>query len=71
MVANPEKCKIIFLGSLKNNNNIPFIVENEHMKSTNEGKPLGITIDQKLTFYKTQTIYTIQHVIVLELLQEK
>ena len=52
MVANPGKFQIIFLGSSINNNNIIFIVENKHIKSNNEVKLLGITIDHKLTFTK-------------------
>ena len=38
----------MFLGSFKNDSNIPFIVENKHIRSTNEGKLLRITIDHKL-----------------------
>ena len=52
MVPNPRKFQLMFLGSLVNNNNITFIVENRHIKSTNEVKLLGITIDDKLTFTK-------------------
>ena len=52
MVANPGKFQIIFLGSSINNNNIIFIVENKHIKSNNEVKRLGITIDHRLTFTK-------------------
>ena len=58
MVANPGKFQIIFIGSSINNNDIIFIVQNKHIKSNNEVKLLGITIDHKLTFttpcfYKT------------------
>ena len=52
MVANPGKFQIIFLGPSINNSNILFIVENKHIKSNNEVKLLGITIDHKLTFTK-------------------
>ena len=52
MVPNPRKFQLMFLGSLINNNNITFIEENRHIKSTNEVKLLGITIDDKLTFTK-------------------
>ena len=52
MKVNPGKFQIMFLGSSKNNNNIIFIVENKHIKNTNEVKLLGITIDHKLTFTK-------------------
>ena len=52
MVANPGKVKIIFTRSSINNNSITFIVENKHIKSTNEVKLLGIIIDHKLTFTK-------------------
>ena len=52
MVANPGKFYIVFLGSLINNNNIIFLVEHKHIKSTNEVKPLVITIDHKLTLTK-------------------
>ena len=52
MVANLGKFQIIFIGSSINNNNIIFIVENKQIKSNNEVKLLGITIDHKLTFTK-------------------
>ena len=52
MVANPGKFQIIFIRSSIKNNNITFIVENKHIKSTNEVKLLGIIIDHKLTFTK-------------------
>ena len=52
MVANPGKFQIIFIRSSIKNNNITFIVENKHIKSTNEIKLLGIMIDHKLTFTK-------------------
>ena len=52
MVTNPGKLQIMFLGSLINNSNITFIVENKHVKSTNEVNLLGITIDCKLSFIK-------------------
>ena len=52
MVANPGKSQIIFIRSSINNNNITFIVQNKHIKSTNEIKPVGIIIDHKLTFTK-------------------
>ena len=51
MVANPGKFQI-FLRSSINNNNMTFIVENKHIKSTNEVKLLGNIIDHKLTFTK-------------------
>ena len=38
MVANPDKFHIMFLGSSIKNNNVTFIVENKHIKSTNEEK---------------------------------
>ena len=44
MVTNPGKFQI-FLRSSINNNNITFIVENKHIKSTNEVKLRGIIID--------------------------
>ena len=52
MIANPGKFQIVFLGPSINNNNITFIVENQHIKSPNEVKLLGITTDHKLTFTK-------------------
>ena len=52
MVGNPGKFLIIFLGSSINNNNITFITENKHIKSTNEVKLLGIIIDHTVTFTK-------------------
>ena len=52
MVANPGKFQIIFNGLSINNNDIIFIAENKHIKSNNEVKLLGITIDNKLTFTK-------------------
>ena len=52
MVANPGKFQIIFIRSSINNNNITFIVENKHIKSTNEVKLLENIIDHKLTFTK-------------------
>ena len=52
IVANPGKFQIIFMRSSINNNNTTFIVENKHIKSTNEVKLLEIIIDQKLTFTK-------------------
>ena len=52
MVANPGKFQIMFPGSLINNSNITFIVENKHIKSTNEVKLMGIIINHKLTFTK-------------------
>ena len=52
MVTNTGKFQM-FLGSFKNDSNIPFIVENKHIRNTNEEKLLRITIDHKLTFYKT------------------
>ena len=52
MVANLGKFQIMFLGSLINNNDITFIVENKHIKSNNEVKLLGITINDKLTLTK-------------------
>ena len=52
MVANPGKSQIIFIRSSINNNNITFIIENKHIKSTNEIKLVGIIIDHKLTFTK-------------------
>ena len=52
MVANPGKFQIIFIRSSINNNNITFIVENKHIKSTNEVKLLRIITDHKLTFTK-------------------
>ena len=52
MVANPGKFHIIFNGLSINNNDIIFIAENKHIKSNNEVKLLGITIDNKLTFTK-------------------
>ena len=42
MVANPGKFQIIFIRSSINNNNITFIGENKHIKSTNVVKLLGI-----------------------------
>ena len=51
-VANPAKFRIIFVRSSINNNNITFIVENNHIKSTNEVKHLRIIIGHKLTFTK-------------------
>ena len=51
MVANPGKFQIIYIGSSINNKNI-FIVENKDIKSNNEVKLLGITIDHNLTFTK-------------------
>ena len=42
----------MLLGSSINNNNIAFIVENKHIKSTNEVNFQGITIDHKLAFIK-------------------
>ena len=53
MLANAGKFQMIFLGSSINNNNIIFIVENKHIKSNNEVKLLGITIDHKLTLQNT------------------
>ena len=41
-----------FIRSSINNNNITFIVENKHIKSTNEVKLLENIIDHKLTFTK-------------------
>ena len=38
----------MFLGSTINNNNITFLVKNKRIKSSNEVKFLGITIDDKL-----------------------
>ena len=61
MVANPGKSQIVFLRSSINNNNITFIVENKHIKSTNKVKLLGIIIDHKLTFTK-HINYAIQQV---------
>ena len=52
VVANPGKFQIIFIRSSINNNNITFIVENKHIKSTNEVKLLENIIDHKLTFTK-------------------
>ena len=52
MVANPGKFQIIFIRSSINNNNITFIVENKHIKSTNEVKLLENITDHKLTFTK-------------------
>ena len=52
MVANPGKFQIIFIGSSINNNNIIFIVENKDIKSNNEVKLLGITINHNLPFTK-------------------
>ena len=52
IVANLGKFQIILVGSSLNNNNIIFVVENKHIKSNNEVKLLGITIDHKLTFTK-------------------
>ena len=40
IVANPGKFQIMFLASLINNNNITFIVENNHIKNTNGEKHL-------------------------------
>ena len=51
MVANPEKFQM-FLGSGIDNINITFLVQNENIKISNQGKHLGITIDNKLTFTK-------------------
>ena len=51
MVANPGKFQIIYIESSINNKNI-FIVENKDIKSDNEVKLLGITIDHNLTFTK-------------------
>ena len=42
----------MFPGSSINNNNVTFIVENKHIRSTNEVKLLGTTIDHKRTFTK-------------------
>ena len=50
MVANHKKC--LFLWSSVHNSNITFLVENKHIKSSNEVKLLGINIDNKLTFTK-------------------
>ena len=52
MVANPGKFQIIFLGSSINSNSIIFIIENKHIKSNDELKLLGITIEHKITFTK-------------------
>ena len=52
MKASPVKFLIMFLGSSINNNNVTFLMKNEHIKSTNEVKLLEITIDDKLTFTK-------------------
>ena len=52
MVANAGKFQIIFLRSSISNNNMTFIVENKHIKSTNEVKLLGNIIDHELTFTK-------------------
>ena len=52
MKASPVKFLIMFLGSSINNNNVTFLMKNEHTKSTNEVKLLEITIDHKLTFTK-------------------
>ena len=52
MVANSGKFQITFLRSSINNNNIRFIVQDKHINRTNEGKLLGITTDNKLTFTK-------------------
>ena len=43
---------MIFVGSSINNNNIIFIVENKQIKSNNDLKLLGITIDHQFTFTK-------------------
>ena len=58
MVANPGRFQIKFLESSINNNNIIFIVKNKHIKSSNEVKLLGITIDHKLTFTKHTKLRT-------------
>lgn len=53
MVADPRKFQgSRLLGSLINNNNITFTVENKHIKSTNKVKLVGITTDDKFAFTK-------------------
>ena len=50
MAANPGKFQILFLGSKIDNSKITFAIENKQIKCKREVKPLGITIDEKLTF---------------------
>ena len=50
MVANFGKFQIMFLGSNIDNSKITFMIENKRVKSRNEVKLLGITIDDKLLF---------------------
>ena len=50
MVANPGKFQIMFFGSNINNSKITFMIEYKRVKSRNEVKLLGITIDDKLSF---------------------
>ena len=57
MVANPGKFQIMFLGPKIDNSKITFTIENKQIKCKREGKLLGITIDEKLTFTKQLLIY--------------
>ena len=52
MLVNAGKFQVMFLGLSINNNNIMFIVEIKHIKSTKEVKLVGIPIDYKLAFTK-------------------
>ena len=57
MVANPGKFQIMFLGPKIDSSKITFTIENKQIKCKREGKLLGITIDEKLTFTKQLLIY--------------